>query len=110
LELPMRNSIMRVYGALCVYGLRMHPNDLTSKESHYQQSIIRQLLEDNDADTLIDAIRFGMPNVWPYSEQSDTGEPRVFSAENLKQKLLEAKAAAAQARRAGRTPYTVRSQ
>ena len=106
----MRDSIMKAFGALCVYGLKMHPNELTSKESHYQQSIIRQLLEDNEADTLIDAIRFGMPNVWPFSEQSDTGELRVFSAEDLKRKLLEAKAAAAQARRAGRTPYTVRSQ
>jgi hypothetical protein len=103
----MPSDVVRVFKALCHHGLRMDWKELSPKEADYQQRIIRELLQDNNADTLIDAIRWGMPHVWPYTETED-GMPRVFSAEAVRKNLLEAKAAAAQFRRAGRTPYRPR--
>ena len=96
----MNNETDLVLQALLRYGLRMKRTALSAKEIHRQKVVIEDLLSENDAETLIDAIRYGMPNVWPYTEDN-----RTFSAVDLEKNLLKAKAEAGQTKRAGEIAY-----
>ena len=101
-------DVQNVYKALLQYGLRIRQSELTSNEAIRQKNVIRGLLAENNSDVLIDAIKYGMRNVWPFSEVNDMGQARVFSAVDLEAKLLEAKASASQMRRAGQIAYRPR--
>jgi len=92
----------RVLRCLCRYGLGMELNELTQAEIEDQFRIVRRLLDDNSESILCDAIQYGMPNVWPYSEG------QAFTANDLSNKLLNAKAEAAVCRREGRIAYRPR--
>lgn len=94
------SEINEVFTVLVRYGLGMKPSELNEAEHRDQRRIIKRMLEENDVDILIDAIKYGMPNVWPFSEDG-----RAFAALDLEQNLLKAKAEAAVARREGRIAY-----
>lgn len=95
-----RPDVDRVFTALVRYGLRMKGSDLSLKEIHRQRTIIEDLLSENSAEILIHAIQYGMPRVWPFSEDG-----RAFAASDLENNLLKAKAEAAKSRRAGEIAY-----
>jgi len=92
----------RVLRCLCRYGLGMDLGELTRSELEDQFRTIRRLLDDNTEDILCDAIQYGMPNVWPYSEG------QAYTANDLATKLLNAKAEAATCRKEGRIAYRPR--
>jgi hypothetical protein len=99
----MEQAVEAVFRALVRYGLNMRPSKLSEKERQYQKSIIRELLEFNDPQTLIDAIQYGMPNVWPFSDDG-----RAFAAADLEKNLLKAKAESGRAAREGRIAHRPR--
>lgn len=88
-------SVERVFKALRVHGLQMRLSDFTPSERDRQRQTIQGLLKTNDADTLVRAIRYGMPNVWPFLDG------RAFDADDLRRNLLKAKAEASRASQAG---------
>lgn len=97
-------SVDDVLLTLVVHGLDMQPHELSETETARQRKLIEELLEDNDPTILIQAIRYGMPEVWPFSEG------RVFDASDLRNNLLKAKASAGMKRRAGQIPTRVRTK
>ena len=92
-----------VLKTLLRYGLGMKMSELSRGEVEDQLHIIRRLLLDSTASILCDAIQYGMPNVWPFSEDG-----RAFAAKDLENNLLKAKAEAAVARWEGRIAYRPR--
>lgn len=98
------DSVNIVYQALVLYGLTMNYNDISKKEAGDQKHVIRTLLKDNKPSTLVEAIKYGMPNVWPFTEG------RAFDARDLRDNLLKAKAEAGARRRSGSIPTQIRTQ
>lgn len=98
-------DVTRVLKALCVYGLQIHPVNLTGREEEQERRMLRGLLTENSASVLIEAIKYGMPHVWPFSK--DDGD-HVFTAQDLRNKLLNAKGEAGKQRRQGAIPVRLR--
>ncbi len=94
-----------VYKALLRYGLSLKASQVPHSEEVRQKRIILSLLEENPYAELVDAIQYGMPNVWPFSTDG-----RAFAAGDLEQNLLKARAEAAAARREGRVAYRPRGK
>jgi len=95
--------VEHVWKALLLYGLRLREKDITRREEQEQKKVIRELLEDNRVGILVDAIKFGMGHVWPFSEDG-----RAFAAKDLRDNLLKAKGEVGTARRQGTIPHSVK--
>ena len=97
------NDVERIYRAILRYGLKLRSTDVPHSEAMRQKAIIRELLTENSTDTLLDAIKYGMHQVWPFSEDG-----RSFAAGDLEKNLLKAMGEAGKARRAGEIAYRPR--
>jgi hypothetical protein len=92
--LANEKQVEAVFQALCAHGLRIPAKDLTSRDRQREKATIREILEDRDPQEVIEAIRYGMPNVWPFLDG------RVFNARDLRENFLKARGEAGkQARR-----------
>lgn len=87
--------------AICQFGLRMNPADLSPNEHRRQLELVETMLQDHGRREIVEAVRYGMQDVWPFSE----GRP--FDAKDVRNNLLKAKAVAAQKRRAGDIPSRI---
>ena len=94
------NEAELVFQAILRYGLRLRATDVSPNEAMKQKAIIREMLTENTVEGLIEAVQYGMPQVWPFSEDG-----RAFAAGDLEKNLLKAKAEAGKARRAGEIAY-----
>ena len=93
-----RDRILRV---ILSHGLGLRPSELTAREASNQLAVVDELLRDNDASTLYYAIRYGMPEVWPFSEDG-----RAYDAVDVRSNILKAKAAVGRLRQSGKLPHT----
>jgi hypothetical protein len=87
--------------AICISGLKQTPSQLTTSELEEQRQLAETLILKQDGvpiQHLIEAIRFGMPKVWPFSQQ------QYFDARDVLNNITKAKAAAATLRRRSQLP------
>jgi len=92
-----------VFRALVIHGLRMEMKDLSRHERNDQLKVLRRILEHNEPGPVIQAIKHGMPNVWPFSEDA-----RSFDAHDLEKNLLKAKSEVGNLRRRGQLPTYIK--
>lgn len=92
------NEVDVLLQAVCVYGLRMKVEDLPKRERARQIEALQGLLDDGyTAGDLWDALRYGMPETWPFLD----GRP--YDAADLRANTLKAVAQAKKARQERRT-------
>lgn len=91
-------QVESVFQTLCSHGLRIPAKDLTSKDRQKEKATIREILADREPQEVIDAIRYGMPSVWPFLDG------RVFNARDLRENFLKARGEAGKVRRRGQIP------
>lgn len=89
---------------LCVFGLRLRPEDLASSERKRQKDTIRALLHEQEPQELLDAIEYGMPNIWPFAESA-----QPFDAYDLRRHLVKALGEAGRRRRRGSVPFNAQN-
>ena len=88
--------------AICLHGLRMAPRQLSATElAEVGRWTDRIIAAQGGVPTreIVEAIRHGMPRVWPFSEDG-----RSFDARDVYRNITKAKGAAAVLRKAGRIP------
>lgn len=88
---------------VCKYGLRMVPHQLASGELKQLHSQARKLLIAQDGVPLLElcqAIRYGMPRLWPFTENG------FFDGRDVVRNITKAKAIAANMRQQGTIPIT----
>lgn len=102
--MPPTTREREVFVALCRYGMRQHWSQLGRGEKERQFAFVQKLLlrqEGVPTQALVEAIRFGMPKVWPHSQEG------YFDGSDLLKSIEKAKAVAARERRAGRIPVLI---
>jgi len=99
---PTRLELIRF--AICAFGLKMHPAELSKGELRDMDRSIGHILRKQEGvptHIIVEAIEHGMRGVWPFSEDA-----RPFDAEDVSRHLLKAKGFAATKRRQGLIPVT----
>ena len=98
------DRLNQVCYAVCLYGLHSDPFDLTESERAEVRRQMVGMLKDQDGVStkeLVEAIRFGMQEVWPFMERG------FFDARDVRSNIVKAKAATARRRRRGEIPMTI---
>ena len=98
------NRRQQIALAICQYGLRQAPSRLSSWEVQQTGEWVDKIIATQHGiptQQIVEAIRHGMPRVWPFSEDG-----RAFDAKDVYKNLSKAKGAAAVMRQAGRIPMT----
>lgn len=80
-------------------GLHMETSDLSDKEIERQAEACLSVLQHCTLAQAVQAVRWGMPTVWPFSEDN-----RSFDAVDLSRNLLKARAGAKAAWTRGEIP------
>lgn len=81
------------------HGLRMDPEKLTRREKMDILDDVEALIDEgHDPANLVNAARFGMDKVWPFSEGQS------WDSRDFRDNVTKAKSAASRLRRAGRLP------
>lgn len=93
----MDTEVHTALKALCAYGLKLRPSELSARERKNQERILKELVEEYGLTAIYYAIRDGMVRVWPFSN----GNP--FDARDLRENILKARAAAGEVMRKGET-------
>ena len=95
-----------VLAAICFYGLKLHPRQLSPGERDHMLKWVKKILNLQRGvatSEIVNAIRHGMPRVWPFSEDG-----RSFDAQDVYNNITRAKGATATLERGGRVPITGR--
>lgn len=98
------DRINQVCFAVCLYGLHVHPNQLSEAEREEIKKHMEAMLRTQEGIStkeIVEAIRFGMKDVWPFLERG------YFDAKDVRNNISKAKAAAAKMRRRGQIPMTI---
>lgn len=96
----------RILWHICVHGLHQTPQQLSPKDLAVQAGILRDILSDQEGvstTVLCQAIEYGMPHIFPISENG------YFDARDVARYLVKAKAAAAAMRQQGKMPISPRA-
>jgi hypothetical protein len=94
----------QIVAAIAYYGLRVHPDQLPPGERKDLDKWVRKITEQQEGVStkeLVEAIRHGMPRVWPFNQN---GEP--YDGRDVYQNIAKAKSAAATMRQSSRIPMT----
>lgn len=94
------SDLNKVYRTLCQRGLKMSPSSVPAAIAQREQRTLRKLLGEVPTEDLINAIEWGMPNVWPFSEDG-----RPFDAKDLERNLIKALGESSRRERRGEIPY-----
>lgn len=99
-------EVQKVAVTICRHGLGVAPASLAPGEWRTLLSHARRLLEEQkgvEVDEIVQAIRYGMRKVWPFTE-----EFRTFDGKDVLRNITKAKGAAATLRTAGLIPMPAR--
>ena len=98
------DRINQVCWSVCLYGLHQHPNQLSDYEREMIKKQMELMLKSQDGVStkeLVEAIRHGMKEVWPFLERG------FFDARDVRTNISKAKAAASKQRGRGELPMTI---
>ena len=98
------DRINQVCFAVCLYGLHAHPNELSEGDREEIKKHMEAMLRTQEGVStkeLVEAIRHGMHDVWPFLERG------FFDARDVRNNIAKAKAAASKMRKRGEIPMTI---
>ena len=98
------DRINQVCYAVCLYGLHQHPNELSHGDREEIKKHMTIMLSHQvgvPTKEIVEAIRHGMKEVWPFLERG------FFDARDVRNNIAKAKAAASNKRKRGELPMTI---
>lgn len=98
------DRLNQVCVAICIYGLHVQPRDVPEAERAMIRKQVELMLSTQagvPTRELVEAIRYGMYEVWPFTQQA------YFDARDVRNNIAKAKAVANRMRLAGKIPMTI---